>query len=135
MSVDECIDQAKVLRKVGDFPEAALLYEQAAAISEAAGDRTRSLHSLRHAAEIQLHAGNVERARQHIQAVLGHYRNDKPNNLEMANALRVGGLAAEAAGDFERGRQLWGEAREIYAELKIDAGVTEADRRIAAMAA
>ena len=135
MSVDEYIDQAKVRREAGDFPEAALLYEQAAAISEAADDRTRSLHSLRHAAEIQLHAGNVERAQQHIQIVLRHYREQMPVRLEMANALRVGGLAAEAAGDFAQGRQLWGEAREIYAELKIDAGVTEADRRIAAMAA
>lgn len=62
------------------------------------------------------------------------YRIYELRNLEMANALRVGALIAEAVQDAAEARSLWMEAREIYLavadDIGTDAGVLEADQHL-----
>ena len=80
-------------------------------------------------------AGDAERASECILEVLRFYRGQEVGRLEMANTLRVAGLAEEDCGRRKEAFAHWTEAREGYLAEGIDAGVTEADRRMKSLAA
>ena len=62
------------------------------------------------------------------------YRGDPETEpLNLANALRGYALLKQALGDVEATRASFKEARELYAELGIDAGVEECDRCLGAI--
>jgi tetratricopeptide (TPR) repeat protein len=51
--------------------------------------------------------------------------------LDLANALRGFALLQANLGKTEEAKQLWQEARDLYADQDVQAGVDEADRQIA----
>jgi tetratricopeptide (TPR) repeat protein len=130
-SADELIVQGREARASGDRAGAARLYDQACAAYELLGDAKRAMHALRHAAELRLQVGAIPEAQAAMSRVLGVYRAHGADGLEMANALRVAALAEEAAGSSASAGELWTEARDLYGELGIEAGVAEADRHLA----
>jgi hypothetical protein len=95
----------------------------------------RGAHAARHQAEALLKAGDAAAANECILEVVRFYRaqerqGEEVGRLEMANALRVAGLAAEACGSAKEAAEFWGEAREGYLAEGIEAGVKESERRI-----
>lgn len=127
---DSLVERGRLARGEKRNADAAEFYEQAAKIFERLGIVTRSMHCLRHSAEIWLQAGEAARAQQQIAVVLQTYREHGADDLEMANTLRVSALVQEAAGDTASARSLWTEAREIYAAEEVQAGIEEADRHL-----
>jgi hypothetical protein len=63
------------------------------------------------------------------------YRARGVEGLELANALRVQGLAAEAAGELAEACAAWSEAGKLYEAVGVAEGVAEAKRRVAKMTA
>jgi hypothetical protein len=130
--VERWVIEAETARREGRLNDAAELYERAA--SEGT-DELRAGHARRHAAEIWIKNGQVSDGRTAIARVMEVYRARSVSGLELANALRVQGLAAEAAGEFMEARAAWSEAGQLYEEVGVAEGVAEAKRRVAKMSA
>jgi tetratricopeptide (TPR) repeat protein len=133
-SANELVERAKEAHKQRLTGEALVLYAQAAEASRREGELMRWAHSLRHAAELALQMGEVDDARRDIGAVVSFYKVRDVADLEMANALRVAGLAGQAAGDFEGATASWKQALGLYERVGVAEGVAEAYRRIRSMA-
>ena len=72
--------------------------------------------------------------RQDIDMVVRFYRENDVDVLEMANALRVAALAEDACQNHDAARALWDEARDLYAQEGVEAGVLECERRLGTVA-
>lgn len=86
-------------------------YEEAATIYRAEGDALRLAHTVRH-------VGDVLREQRRLDLAESRY-------LE---ALQI----YSATGNTEPARLLWAEARDLYAAVDVEAGVTECNRRLTA---
>jgi hypothetical protein len=134
MSGEDCVIEAKAARRQGRLVDATALYEQAAEAYRNGGEPARWAHSLRHAAEFAVKAGDGQTGLREARAVVEYYRIDPPPTLEMANALRVAALAEDAAGEKANSMQYWSEARSLYADAGVAQGVMEAERHVAVLA-
>ena len=121
---------AKKAFKEGRFADAADFYRRSAEVFDANGDFMKGAHAARHQAEALLKAGDPAAASNCILEVVRFYRGQEVGRLELANALRVAGLAEEGCGHVDEARVFWSEARELYMAEGIDAGVAEAERRL-----
>ena len=130
--VEQWLIEARTARQEGRLKDAAELYEHTAREET---DALRAEHARRHAAEIWIKNGQVSEGRAAIAQVMQMYRAQGVSGLELANALRVQGLAAEAAGEFAEARAAWSEAGQLYEEVGVAEGVAEAKRRVAKMSA
>jgi tetratricopeptide (TPR) repeat protein len=126
----------QVARDEGRPDEALQLYEQAADIYRTDGPVLRYAHTIRHVADILLDLSQPETAEAVYDEALELYRGDpETNTLDFANALRGAALAKAALGKRDEARSLFGQVRDLYAKLGIDAGVAESDRVLARLAA
>jgi tetratricopeptide (TPR) repeat protein len=114
-------------------PEGALHhYEEAAAIYRAAGEELRYAHTIRHIGDIHRQEKRPAPAEPCYRAALEIYRaHPQPDALDVANAIRGYALLKEETGEPLQAIGLWKEARELYAKVKVEAGVAESTRRIA----
>ena len=124
---------AKKAWKEERFADCADFYRRSAEVFDANGDFLRGAHAARHQAEALLKAGDAAGASECILGVVRFYRGREVGRLEMANAMRVAGLAAEALGHGKEASGYWGEAREGYAAEGVEAGVMECDARMKAL--
>jgi len=131
-NVEEWLIEAKTARREGRLKDSAELYERAASEET---DALRAEHSRRHAAEIWVQNGQVSEGRAAIAQVMQVYRARGVQGLELANALRVQGLVAEAAGELAEACAAWSEAGRLYEEVGVVEGVAEAKRRVTNMIA
>src|SRR5882757_7270177 len=105
---------AKKAWKEGKFAECADFYRRSAEVFDGNGEFMRGAHAARHQAEALLKAGDAAGASDCILEVVRFYRGQEVGRLEMANTLRVAGLAAEACGRKKEAWEFWGEARAGY---------------------
>ena len=129
-SGEDLVEFAKSERRVGRLKECAEIYQQAADVFDSTGELMRGAHAKRHAAEVLLQTGDVAGACAGILAVLEFYRGREVGRLELANTLRVAGLAEEGCGGRDAARVFWAEARGLYEAEGIDVAVTECERRL-----
>lgn len=107
------------------------LFEQAAGSYLLAGDRLSYAHALRHIADMYQDEQDYDRARPLYDEVLENYRgNLNTKVLDLANAVRPYALLLEATGELVRAKDLWQEARTLYAAVRVDAGVKECDQHL-----
>ncbi|HVP00411.1 MAG TPA: tetratricopeptide repeat protein [Bryobacteraceae bacterium] len=119
--------QAQAERDQGRLEEARRLYEQAAERYRALNDPLALAHTVRHVADIHRQQGHPElAARCYDEALMIYRANAETPQLDLANAIR--GLAL-----LKNEATLWQEARDLYAEVGVDAGVNECSRRLAAL--
>jgi len=106
-------------------------YEEAVALYRDQGDPLKLAHTIRHVADIQRHVGNHRLAEGCYDETLRIYR-EHPETppLDLANALRGWALLKEAVGEIEQARTQWQEAGQLYADVHVEAGVTESKRRM-----
>lgn len=131
---DDLLALAKAARRERRLEQAAEFYRRAVNVLDHSGDFLRAAHSARHLAEIEMEAGHLEEASLRIAEVLLFYRGREVARLEMANTLRVAALIDERRGFRDEARQLWREVRAMYAREGIQAGVAEAQQRLARLA-
>lgn len=111
-------------------------YEEALALCRGVGDAQRIAHTVRHVGDLHRGAGRLDMAEPCYAEALKIYRADPGTvTLDLANTLRGFALLKEATGDEGQARSMWQEAGELYQSAEVEAGVAEAARRLARLAA
>jgi tetratricopeptide (TPR) repeat protein len=107
-------------------------YEESTAIYRTHGDVLKLAHTVRHLGDIYRHEKRKEEAEHCYDEALNLYRHhDLTPPLDLANAIRGLAILKDDAGENEEARSLWQEARDLYAAVNVEAGVTESSRRLA----
>jgi tetratricopeptide (TPR) repeat protein len=108
------------------------LYQEAAAIYRTAGDPLALAHTVRHVGDILLVEGRHALAEPCYQEALTIYRgNEKTAPLDLANTIRGMAMLKQETRNVDEAKALWEEARTLYAQVNVEAGVAESSRRIA----
>jgi tetratricopeptide (TPR) repeat protein len=125
--IADLISQAKTSQQRGKAAEALAHYHKAAARARQSGDLVQLAYCLRHVSAIALELNDNEAALSAGEEAVAIYRECADDPLGLANALRVTGLAQAALGQRDEAAACWFEARNLYQQLGIQAGVAEAD--------
>jgi tetratricopeptide (TPR) repeat protein len=126
----------QIERDLGCGHAALPLYEEAVRICRHNGDALRLAHTIRHLGDIHQDAGRAELAEPCYREALAIYRRDRRTApLDLANAVRPFAILQETLGKSEQAIDLWTEARDIYAGLKLQAGVDESREHLARLTA
>lgn len=108
----------QIERDLQNLDAAQRLYEEAAGIFRHEGHTLRLAHAIRHVGDIHQDAGRGHLAGPCYDEALALYRGSKATRRgDLANAVRSMAIHKEQAGEIERARVLWKEARELYASL------------------
>jgi tetratricopeptide (TPR) repeat protein len=128
------VELGRTARDLDDAQSAVSHYRTAAELYRGLGDSINLAHALRHGADILREMNLLEDAEPFILEAIALYRAERPlPQLHLANALRVAALLKEQAGsDAEEALPLWVEARDLYREVGVDAGVAESRAHLAA---
>jgi tetratricopeptide (TPR) repeat protein len=125
----------RIERDMGHFDAALASYQEAAAIYREQGNALKLAHTIRHLGDIHQDAGRSGQADPCFQEAIAIYRaNPETPALEMANALRPLALLKDEAGEFDEADRLWDGAKQLYASVKVLAGVAECAGRMALLA-
>ncbi|WP_297512820.1 hypothetical protein [uncultured Caulobacter sp.] len=121
--------EARQARAAGRVDLAHATYARAALAARDAGAPIAVADALRHLSDLDREAGRPTPALAAAQEAVALYRAraDAPR-LSLANALRQTALALEALG--RPALDAWREAGDLYAELGVEAGVTEAEHHL-----
>jgi tetratricopeptide (TPR) repeat protein len=134
-SLEDLIAQGYEERKRHHLDTALACYEEAVAILRTRNDQLRLAHTVRHVADILCDQDRESAAMPHYEEALAIYRaHPSASPLDLANAIRGYALLLQKLKDTSQVVLLWQEARKLYADTAISAGVQEADRRLAALA-
>jgi tetratricopeptide (TPR) repeat protein len=126
----------QIERDLGHGDAALPLYEEAARICRDEGDVLQVAHTVRHVGDIHQDAGRHELAEPCYQEALAIYRSDRRTApLDLANAVRPFAILQETLGRSELAIDLWMEARDLYAQLDLQAGVDESLEHLARLRA
>ena len=120
--------QAAAEGRAGDARNA---YARAAALSRESGAPLLQAHALRHLSDLDREADHLEQALAHAEQASALYRaNGKGTSPDLANALRLKGLALDGLRKPEQARAAWSAARDLYADAGMAAGLAECERRL-----
>jgi tetratricopeptide (TPR) repeat protein len=118
---------------LGRLDEACGRYAEAIALLRHMDDPLRLAHTVRHLADVARKQGRVEVARPCYEEALTIYRSHAGTvPLDLANSLRGYGLLLEALGERGAAYDVWLEALKLYTSVGVQAGIDEANRRVAA---
>ncbi len=132
MLAAEAISKGRQARRENDLSAAREHYAEAARIYRDQNDLMGYAHTIRHIADLHLEETNLVDAKNLCEEALEIYRSNLNTKiLDLANTIRPYALLSEKLGDFELARQLWQEARTLYGSLRVSAGVSECDARLA----
>jgi tetratricopeptide (TPR) repeat protein len=122
-------------RDEGDGDAALPLYEEAVALCREEGNPLALAHTVRHLGDIHQDAGRLEEAEPCYAEALALYRANasEASALDVANAVRPYAILKGAVGERAAATNLWEEARDLYAEVGIQAGVDEGEAHLAAL--
>lgn len=106
-------------------------YEDAVRLHRASEDEARLAHALRHLGEVHTENGRLGLAETCMTEAMTLYRAmSDVHPVALANAVRPLALLREAQGRKEEARAAWIEARELYEQCGITAGVEECDAHL-----
>jgi tetratricopeptide (TPR) repeat protein len=130
-AIDIHLTSAREAMAEGRTADARNSYARAAALSRESGAPLLQAHALRHLSDIDREAGHPEQALAHAEQAAALYRaNGHRASIDMANALRLRALALDGLRRATRAEAAWVEARNLYAEAGVGAGVAECERRL-----
>ena len=111
-------------------------HEQAVAICRAKLDPLTLAHTVRHLGDFHRRGGRAGLAEPCYLEAIGIYRGHAATPAcELANAIRPLAILRDEAGREEEAKQLWREARDLYASVDVQEGVAECSDRIARLEA
>jgi len=133
--VESLLSEARQARAKGDLTGARRGYERASEWARSAGDGRVLAHALRHISDIEREDGRPAEALAYGQEAVGLYRTlPDALPLDLANALRVTALAWQASAEFGEAFPVWREARDLYSQAGVEAGVKECEASLAHIA-
>jgi tetratricopeptide (TPR) repeat protein len=107
-------------------------YEEAVALYRILDRPLVLAHAVRHVGDILRNQEKYHQAANRYEESLQIYRSHPQTYpLDLANAIRGYALLKGETGDTQEAKQLWLEAKGLYANLKVQEGVAEADAQIA----
>lgn len=132
------IDQARVVNALAQLDrdqarplDALPRYEAAIRLCRSIDAPGTLAHTERHLGELLCELERLDEADHYLTDALLFYRADEAvGRLALANAIRPLALLREAQGRNAEARPLWEEARELYAEEGVQAGVEECDAHL-----
>ena len=109
-------------------------YTEAIAILRGENVPLKLAHTIRHLGDIYRHLERYDEAGECYDEALALYRGHPGSDpLDLANALRGAALLMEKKGEIERAVAMWLEAKDLYQQANVAAGVEESARRVAAL--
>ena len=130
-SAQNLIDQGYAAHHAGDLQLAMEKYQAGAEVLRSMNEPLRLAHTIRHVADIHRALERPDLAMAEYAEALSIYRRQPTaGKLDIANTLRGYALAMETLQQFRIARMWWTEARNLYGEVDVQAGVDEAERRI-----
>lgn len=130
VDIDKAFRDGRSARNEGRLAEAVQHYERAASLARSSRDEHSLAHALRHISDMVRERGEVARALEAAEEAVSLYRSNSGTVLELANALRVNALALQAAGKPDAAVPLWVEARHLYDDADVRAGVEECNHHL-----
>ena len=132
MLAEALAGQGQVERDEGKTQAALKHYSEAVELLRKEGDGRRLAHAIRHVADIERGHKNWAKAAADYEEALALYRADEETPaLELANALRGCALLKGETGEDEEAKYLWYEAKALYEQAGVEAGVAESQSHIA----
>jgi tetratricopeptide (TPR) repeat protein len=132
--VDALGKLAHVLRDLGWSDEALPPSEEAVRIGRGVGEPQLLAHAVRHLGDLHRDCGRFADASRCYDEALALYRGvASPDALEFANALRSAALLKASQGARPEARALFEEARVLYQQAGIAAGVEDCARQLAGL--
>jgi len=130
-AIERHLTLAREAAAEGRAGEARNSYARAAALSRESGAPLLQAHALRHLSDLDRQADHLEQALAHAEQAAALYRaNGQGTSPDMANALRLKGLALDCLRKTGQARAAWTAARELYTRAEVADGVAECDRRL-----
>lgn len=130
-AIETHLTSAREAAAEGRAGDARNSYARAAALSRESGAPLLQAHALRHLSDLDRKADHLEQALAHAEQAAALYRaNGQGPSTDMANALRLMGLALDGLRKTVQARAVWTEARELYARADVAEGVAECERRL-----
>ncbi|HUF04612.1 MAG TPA: tetratricopeptide repeat protein [Aridibacter sp.] len=125
---------AELRRHKGDELKALENYEEAVSLFRKAGNSLRLAHTIRHLGDIHRRAGRFAEALDCYEEALTVCRRSKDvSTLDLANTVRAFAVLRSDTGKRVAAEKLWKEARKLYENVGVQAGVDECDERLAAL--
>ena len=107
------------------------LYDEAVMLCRTEGDAMLLAHTVRHLGDIHSDMRREDLAQPCYEEALVIYRaRSETSTLEFANAVRPYALLKENSGSIEEAKQLWAEARDLYAAANVAEGMKECSRHL-----
>jgi len=98
-------------------------------------DSLRLAHRVRHLGDAYYYAGRWTLAEPcYVEALSIYRRHERTRPLDLANAIRSFAVLKDEVGAAELSQSLWQEAHDLYASLKVSAGIAESAARLALLA-
>ena len=130
-AIERHLTLAREAAAEGRAGEARNSYARAAALSRESGAPLLQAHALRHLSDLDRQADHLEQALAHAEQAAALYRaNGQGSSPDIANALRLKGLALDGLRKTAQARAAWTAARELYTRAEVADGVAECDRRL-----
>ena len=122
----------QIERDLGHADIALELYSQAVTLCRAAGDPLLLAHTVRHVGDIHQDEGRWMLAEPCYQEALSIYREQEQTAvLDLANTVRPFAALKQQKGEIDEAKQLWNEAKDLYAAANVPEGVARATRELA----
>lgn len=116
---------------IGNCEAAGHHYANAAILYREIGPQISVAFAVRHEADIRRQMRQLSEAESlYVEAETIYRRSGHEASLELANTLRGLALTREASGIPETPRELWIEARDLYAQNYVQAGVEECNKKL-----
>ncbi len=119
-----------------NFDDALVLCRKSVAFYEKSGDTDKIAHATRHLADLLCAVGNYAESESKYRDAIKLYDDSTLSHRgDIANALRGFAIVLEKGNKRQEAIAIWGRVRESYRECKLQAGVDEANQRLAALQA
>ena len=124
----------QIERDLGQIQPSLQHYQEAAKLYHGAGNTLKYAHTIRHLGDIHLEEGRRDLAEPLYKEALALYRADATSQpLDLANTIRGMAILKHENNEPEASMSLWEEARTLYAQVGVAAGVAESSRRLAVL--
>ena len=121
----------QVERDLGDYVPAQSRYEELAGLYRSESEAVQRAHALRHLADVLRHQSKFEEAEALYRTVLDVYaQSSEVAPLHLANSLRPLAILLGQMNRVDESKRLWTQARLIYLDQGISAGVKECDEQL-----
>ena len=125
---------AQAERDIGALGPASHQYANATVLYRAMGPPVRLAYALRHEADVLREMCRPAEAEPlYLEAEIIYRQLGASNTLDLANTLRGLALVNESTGKIDQSKKLWTEARKLYGDCNVEAGVAECDTKLSSL--